>query len=67
MVNYISGLVFVVLLLLGMAVTTAIGQNHVPAAVIFAVGWLFLDVVVSSAIHTTQWRRRSSFGSANFT
>ena len=35
MVNYISGLVFVVLLLLGLAIAAAIGQNHPVVAAVF--------------------------------
>ena len=50
MVNYISGLVFVVLLLIGVVITGVIGQNNAVAAIAFGTAWLFLDVVVSSSI-----------------
>lgn len=36
MINYISGLVFVVLLLLGGVGTVAIGQHSLPLAFVFA-------------------------------
>ena len=45
MINYISGLVFVVLLLLGGVGTVAVAQRSVPLAFLFMLGWLFVDVV----------------------
>jgi regulator of protease activity HflC (stomatin/prohibitin superfamily) len=67
MVNYISGLVFVVLLILGMAVTAAIGQNYVATAANFAVAWLFLDVVISSSIRlAAQWQKAVVFRLGKF-
>jgi regulator of protease activity HflC (stomatin/prohibitin superfamily) len=62
MVNYISGLVFVVLLILGIAIAAAIGQVNVVAAVLFAPAWLFFDVVVASAIRlAAQWEKAVVF------
>jgi len=67
MVNYISGLVFVVLFLLGLGGTFAIGQEHPAAAVIFGLAWLFLDVVVSSAIRlAAQWEKAVVFRLGKF-
>jgi regulator of protease activity HflC (stomatin/prohibitin superfamily) len=67
MVNYISGLVFVVLFLLGAAITLAIGQSSVAIAFLFALGWLFFDVVVSSAIRlAAQWEKAVVFRLGKF-
>jgi regulator of protease activity HflC (stomatin/prohibitin superfamily) len=62
MVNYISGLVFVVLVILGVLFTGAIAAAQPVLAVAFGVLWLFLDVVVSSAIRlAAQWERAVVF------
>jgi len=67
MVNYISGLVFVVLVLLGLGGAVAIGQDHAGWAVVFAIAWLFLDVVVSSAIRlAAQWEKAVVFRLGKF-
>src|SRR6516165_3633202 len=62
MVNYISGLVFVVLVILGLVFAGAIAAAQPVLAVAFGVLWLFLDVVVSSAIRlAAQWERAVVF------
>jgi regulator of protease activity HflC (stomatin/prohibitin superfamily) len=62
MVNYISGLVFVVLVILGLLFTGAIAAAQPVLAVAFALLWLFLDIVVSSAIRlAAQWERAVVF------
>jgi regulator of protease activity HflC (stomatin/prohibitin superfamily) len=62
MVNYISGLVFIVLVILGVLFTGAIAAAQPILAVAFGVLWLFLDVVVSSAIRlAAQWERAVVF------
>jgi regulator of protease activity HflC (stomatin/prohibitin superfamily) len=67
MVNYISGLVFVVLAIVGVAITALIGQTHVPTAVGFAIVWAFLDVVTASAIRlAAQWERAVVFRLGKF-
>jgi len=67
MINYISGLVFVVLLLLGGVATVAIGQQSVALAFLFALGWLFVDVVVSSSIRlAAQWEKAVVFRLGKF-
>ena len=67
MINYISGLVFVVLLLLGGVGTVAIGQQSVPLAFLFALGWLFVDVVISSSIRlAAQWEKAVVFRLGKF-
>jgi regulator of protease activity HflC (stomatin/prohibitin superfamily) len=67
MINYISGLVFVVLLLLGGVGTVAIGQSSVPLAFLFMLGWLFLDVVIASSIRlAAQWEKAVIFRLGKF-
>jgi regulator of protease activity HflC (stomatin/prohibitin superfamily) len=62
MVNYISGLVFMVLLLLGAIVTVLVGQVNVVFAGIIAVAWVIADIVLSSAIQlAAQWQKAVVF------
>ncbi len=62
MVNYISGLVFVVLFVLGLLFAGAIAAAQPVLAVGFGLLWLFIDVVVSSAIRlAAQWERAVVF------
>ena len=67
MINYISGLVFVVLLLLGGVGTVAVAQHSVPLAFLFMLGWLFVDVVISSSIRlAAQWEKAVVFRLGKF-
>ncbi len=67
MINYISGLVFVVLFLLGGVGTLAIAQRSVPLAFLFLLGWLFVDVVISSSIRlAAQWEKAVVFRLGKF-
>ncbi len=67
MINYISGLVFVVLLLVGGVSTVAIGQQSVPLAFLFMLGWLFADVVIASSIRlAAQWEKAVVFRLGKF-
>jgi regulator of protease activity HflC (stomatin/prohibitin superfamily) len=67
MINYISGLAFVVLLLLGGVATIVIGQQSPALAFLFALGWLFLDVVIASAIRlAAQWEKAVVFRLGKF-
>jgi regulator of protease activity HflC (stomatin/prohibitin superfamily) len=62
MVNYISGLVFVVLLVVGLIGSGAVAQASPPLGVAAFVLWVFLDVVVASAIRlAAQWERAVVF------
>lgn len=55
MVNYISGLVFWVLLVIGLAIAAAIGGS---GAVVFGIIWLIGDIILSSAIKlAAQWEK----------
>jgi regulator of protease activity HflC (stomatin/prohibitin superfamily) len=67
MVNYISGLVFVVLAVLGFAVAALLGQGNPAAAIVVGLLWLFLDVVLSSAIRlAAQWEKAVVFRLGKF-
>jgi len=67
MINYISGLVFVVLLLLGGVGTVAVAQQSVPLAFLFMLGWLFADVVIASSIRlAAQWEKAVVFRLGKF-
>jgi regulator of protease activity HflC (stomatin/prohibitin superfamily) len=67
MVNYISGIAFVVLLLLGMGGAYAFGQERPGVGAIFFLAWLFLDLVVSSAIRlAAQWEKAVVFRLGKF-
>ena len=64
MVNYISGLVFVVLAIVGLAVSAFVGWSSGNAGVAVVIGliWLFLDLVASSAIRlAAQWEKAVIF------
>ena len=68
MVNYISGLVFVVLALAGHGDRRPRSARISPVElVIFGLAWLFLDVVVSSAIRlAAQWQKAVVFRLGKF-
>src|SRR5579872_244969 len=62
MINYISGLVFVVLLVIGAALALAIGLGSPAAAVLFSVAWLVADIVAASSIKlAAQWEQALVF------
>ncbi|MGP0063749.1 MAG: SPFH domain-containing protein [Isosphaeraceae bacterium] len=62
MVNYISGLVFVVLLLIGAMVVAPFAEANPVIATIVGIAWLVTDVIVASAIHlAAQWQRAVVF------
>jgi len=67
MINYISNLVFFVLLLVGVIVCLLVGQ-HAPAwAVLLGVVWLFLDLVIASSIRmAAQWEKAVVFRLGQF-
>jgi regulator of protease activity HflC (stomatin/prohibitin superfamily) len=62
MVNYISGLVFVVVLLIGGAIVALFAESHPVAAAIVGTAWFIADVVLASAIQlAAQWQRAVVF------
>jgi regulator of protease activity HflC (stomatin/prohibitin superfamily) len=67
MLNYIQGLVFVMLLLMGVVATGLIGQQSTIAGIAVGVAWLFLDIVISSAIRiAVQWEKAVVFRLGRF-
>jgi regulator of protease activity HflC (stomatin/prohibitin superfamily) len=57
-VNYISGLVFIGLLIVGLLGLIPVGMYSPPLAVVLGLVWLFLDVVISSGVRlAAQWER----------
>ncbi len=68
MVNYISGLVFVVLTILGVVIAGLLGVNGaVGAAVIIGMLWLFMAIYVASAIRlAAQWEKAVVFRLGKF-
>ncbi|HEV3303317.1 MAG TPA: SPFH domain-containing protein [Planctomycetaceae bacterium] len=62
MINYISGLVFVVLLVIGAAIALAIGLVYPIVAVLVAVVWFVAAVIASSSIKlAAQWEQALVF------
>ncbi len=62
MVNYISGLAFVVLLVVGVLVTAAVASLSPVLAFVVGLLWLFFDVVISSSIRlAAQWEKAVVF------
>jgi regulator of protease activity HflC (stomatin/prohibitin superfamily) len=67
MVNYISGLVFVILLLVGGAVVVPTAAVYPGLAVLVGIVWLIADVIISSAIKlAAQWQRAVVFRLGKF-
>jgi len=67
MVNYISGLVFVVLLLVGGAVVVPIARTDPGLATLAAIVWLLADVILSSSIRlAAQWEKAVVFRLGKF-
>jgi regulator of protease activity HflC (stomatin/prohibitin superfamily) len=62
MINYISGLVFFVLLVIGAAIALAIGLVSPVAAILFAVVWFVADIIAASSIKlAAQWEQALVF------
>jgi regulator of protease activity HflC (stomatin/prohibitin superfamily) len=58
MTNYLSMLIFVLLLLVGAAVSAAIGQNNPVAGGLVGLAWLIADVAVANGVRlAAQWER----------
>jgi regulator of protease activity HflC (stomatin/prohibitin superfamily) len=67
MVNYISGLVFVILLLVGGTVVVPTAAVYPGLAVLVGIVWLIADVIISSAIKlAAQWQRAVVFRLGKF-
>src|ERR1700728_4043889 len=58
MINYISGLIFVVLLVIGGIVAFSIGAGSPLAGVVVGILWLIADIVLSSGVQlAAQWEQ----------
>ncbi|HEV3166521.1 MAG TPA: SPFH domain-containing protein [Isosphaeraceae bacterium] len=67
MVNYISTLLFVVLVLVGLVIVIPIGQGNPALAVVVGLAWLLADIIVSSSIRlAAQWERAVVFRLGKF-
>jgi regulator of protease activity HflC (stomatin/prohibitin superfamily) len=68
MVNYISGLVFAVLFVIGLVISVVIGQGgNEVIAILFGVVWLLLDLILASAIRVAaQWEKAVVFRLGKF-
>jgi regulator of protease activity HflC (stomatin/prohibitin superfamily) len=67
MINYISGLVFVVLLLIGAGIALAISLVNPVVAILVAVVWFVADIFVSSSIKlAAQWEQALVFRLGKF-
>jgi regulator of protease activity HflC (stomatin/prohibitin superfamily) len=67
MVNYISGLVFVILFVVGGVISLVLSQGNAAVGVMFGVLWLFLDLIVASAIRVAaQWEKAVVFRLGKF-
>ena len=62
MINYISGLVFVVLLLVGAVLVALVGMFNPVLAILVAAIWFVLDIVAASSIKlAAQWEQALVF------
>jgi regulator of protease activity HflC (stomatin/prohibitin superfamily) len=62
LINYISGLVFVVLLLIGAALVALVGMFNPILAVFVAVCWFVMDIIAASSIKlAAQWEQALVF------
>jgi regulator of protease activity HflC (stomatin/prohibitin superfamily) len=67
MVNYISGLVFVVVLLIGVAIVGPFAEAHPVLATVAGIAWLVADSILASAIQlAAQWQRAVVFRLGKF-
>jgi regulator of protease activity HflC (stomatin/prohibitin superfamily) len=67
MINYISGLIFVVLLVIGGVVAFSIGTGNPAAGVVFGVLWLVLDIILSNGVQlAAQWEQGVVFRLGKF-
>ena len=67
MVNYISGLVFAVVAMIGAAAVAPFALAHPIAAVLFGTAWLVADAILASAIQlAAQWQRAVVFRLGKF-
>ncbi|HTB22959.1 MAG TPA: slipin family protein [bacterium] len=62
MTNYLSMLIFFLLLLVGAALAAAVGQNNPVAGTLLGLGWLIADIIVANGVRlAAQWERAVVF------
>src|SRR5271170_6703245 len=67
MINYISGLVFVIVLVVGGAISFTVGAASPGLGVLFGIGVLLFDIILSSGIQlAAQWERGVVFRLGKF-
>ena len=67
MVNYISRLVFVIVLLIGVAIVGPFADAHPVLATVVGITWLVADAILASAIQlAAQWQRAVVFRLGKF-
>lgn len=67
MINYISGLVFFILLIIGGIVTLPMVETNPVKSVIIGIVWLGLDIIISSGIQlAAQWEKAVVFRLGKF-
>ena len=67
MINYISGLIFVILLIVGGAVVASMGMASPALAVLVGIVWLVLDIIIASGCQlAAQWERGVVFRLGKF-
>jgi regulator of protease activity HflC (stomatin/prohibitin superfamily) len=58
MINYISGLIFVVLLVIGGIVAFSVGTSNPAAGVVVGILWLVMDIILSNGVQlAAQWEQ----------
>jgi len=61
MINYISGLIFVVLLVIGGAVSFTAGTSNIAVGIIIGFFWLLGDIILSSGVQlAAQWEKEEA-------
>src|SRR5579863_3102945 len=67
MINYISGLIFTILLIIGGVVSVTMGMASPALGVLVGICWLLGDIVISSGIQlAAQWERGVVFRLGQF-
>jgi regulator of protease activity HflC (stomatin/prohibitin superfamily) len=67
MINYVSPLIFIVLLVIGALLAALIALGSVAASILFMIGWILADFAVASAVRiAAEWERAVVFRLGKF-
>ena len=67
MINYISGLIFIILLIVGGVISFSVGMASPAVGILVGICWLFVDIVISSGVQlAAQWERGVVFRLGQF-